>query len=110
MKAVWFNFGRGEKVVDGQLVEIEHRQDAWIRHSYDCTEEPQYVSYFKRRGKINDISEPSLLYKQYPIPIKKEKANDLVKLVRSFVPFKFQSFYSEIPAIDEATDEAESDE
>ncbi len=54
------------------------------------------------------ISEPSLLYKQYPIPIKKEKADDLVGLVRSFVPLQLQSFYSEITTTDEAADD-ESD-
>ncbi len=43
-KAVWFNFGKGENIVDGQL---EHSQDAWIHHSYDCSTEPQYVSYFR---------------------------------------------------------------
>ena len=31
--AVWFNFGIGEKSVDGKTVEIEHRQEIWVRHT-----------------------------------------------------------------------------
>ena len=38
--AVWFNFGRGEKVVDGKLAILEHSSDVWIRHTYDVGETP----------------------------------------------------------------------
>ena len=42
-KIVWFNFGRGEKLVNGQLVEIDHPKVVWVRKTY---EEPRIVSFF----------------------------------------------------------------
>ena len=46
--AVWFNFGMGEKLVDGKQVELEHPNEVWIRHTYNVDEAPQQVSYFKK--------------------------------------------------------------
>ena len=48
--AVWFNFGYGEKVVNDEIVEFSHRGDVWVRHTYDIGEEPQQVSYEKKKG------------------------------------------------------------
>lgn len=40
---------------------------------------------------------PSMLYSTYPLPIKAEKAQDLTKLVKSYVPHQYHSFYTVLP-------------
>jgi len=40
------------------------------------------------------------LYSQYPIPIKRKKAEDLRKLVGEYVPLDYQSFYAVMPEIE----------
>ena len=47
-KAVWFNFGIGEEVVDGSLVQAEHPQEVWVRFTYSPSETPRKVSFFKK--------------------------------------------------------------
>ena len=61
-KIVWFNFGRGEKLVNGQLVEIDHPIVVWVRKTYDIKEEPRIVSFFKKKNRSELDSSPSLLY------------------------------------------------
>jgi hypothetical protein len=73
-------------------------------------EQPKCVSYFKKRNVYKhamDIGVPPLLYNYYPIPIKQEKAEDLIKLVKLYVPPECQSFYAELPT---RTAEVESDD
>ena len=48
--AVWFNFGSGGKVVNSKVVECIHLNDVWVRHTFNISEEPQRVSYSKKRG------------------------------------------------------------
>ena len=104
--AVWFNFGVGEKLVDGKQVELEHPNELWIRHTYNVNEAPQQVSYFKKRGVHLGIDgPPPPLYEYYPIPIKKAKADDLKKLVADYIPGDYQSFYSELPTVDSDNDD-----
>ena len=103
--AVWFNFGRGEKMVHGKLVMFEHPNEAWVRHTYDVSETPRCVSFRKRRGVQEGIdSPPPLLYDHYPIRIKRAKADDLRTLVSKYVPEAYQDFYSELPATDDTSD------
>ena len=40
-RAVWFNFGIGEEVVDGRLQEKEHVLEVWVRYTHDITEKPK---------------------------------------------------------------------
>ena len=47
--AVWFNFGKGEKIADGKLVVFEHQSEVWKRHTYDVKETPQCVIYEETR-------------------------------------------------------------
>lgn len=49
-----------------------------------------------------DVS-PPLLYSQYPIPIKKAKAEDLHKLIQEYVPQEYQSFYAEMPETNDSS-------
>ena len=98
LDAVWFNFGRGEKIVNGKLTDVNHIDEVWVRHTYDSNEKPQTVSYFKKRCKVNDESTPLPWYNQYPIPIKQEKANDLAELVESS---EYRGFHSNLPTTDE---------
>jgi len=75
--------------------------EVWARHTHDVKEQPQRISYFKKRGiqaGVERMAPP--LYSQYPIPIKKAKAGDLTKLVSSYVPLKYQHFYAELPCCD----------
>ena len=32
---LWFNFGKGEKMVEGQPVSFEHPSEVWVRHTHD---------------------------------------------------------------------------
>ena len=68
VRAVWFNFGRSEKVVDGKLVSIEH--PVWVRHTYNVEEMPRCVSFLKKRKALSGFEcIPPLLYHKYQIPI-----------------------------------------
>ena len=81
--AVWFNFGKGD---DGKLVLFEHPSEVWVRHTYNVEEITQHVSFLKKRGMQNSGGIPPPLYNQYPLPIKKEKAADVRKLVDKYIP------------------------
>ena len=73
------------------------------------TETPKRVSYLKKRGVQSGIDmKPPLLYQQYPIPLKKPKADDLCKLVSSFVPSEYKEFYAELPT--NGSDSSDTDE
>lgn len=107
-KVVWFNFGKGEKEIDGRLVVIDHPNNVWVRNTYNVKEIPRCVSYFKKRNCIIPDCSPPPLYPQYPIPIKIEKAQDLKKLVNDYVPMNYQNFYAEMPTI-ESGDSSDED-
>ena len=102
---VWFNFGKGEKEVDGKLVQCDHPKEVWVRYTYDVKEEPRHVSFFKKRKQENLDTAPPALYSQYPIAIKKAKAEDLKKLVNEYVPPEYQPFYANLPECEEDSDE-----
>ena len=107
--AVWFNFGLGELYIDSQLKYFEHQEEVWVRHTYDVFEVPQRVCYRKKRGVKNVCQMPPSLYEQYPIPIKRAKAEDLKKLVTSYIPREYQHFYSELPTINDSNDSSDDD-
>ena len=44
---MWFNFGNGEKMVDGKF---EHPNEVWVPDTYNVEEVPQCVSFMKKRG------------------------------------------------------------
>ena len=45
-KVVWFNFGIGEELVEGNVLQKKkHPLETWLRYSYD----PQKVSYLKKQ-------------------------------------------------------------
>lgn len=100
----WFNFGKGEKMVDGKLAVLEHPTEVWVRHGYDPSESPRCVSFFKKKGVQVSEEMPSPLYPHYPIPIKEAKAADIRKLVSCYVPKEHQGFYQEIPTVLEESD------
>ena len=86
------------------MIGVEHPTEVWVRHSYDIRETPQIVSYYKKRGK-RPFSTLNALYSQYPLPIKRAKAQDVSKLVHSYVPAHLQGFYANLSSIDEDTDD-----
>ena len=49
-----------------------------------------------------------ILYEQYPVVLKKAKAEDLRQLVTVYVPAAHQGFYSELPIVD-VDDDTDSD-
>jgi len=74
--------------VDGKLVVFEHPHEVWVQHTHDVNEKPKRVSFIKKRGIQSGIdSIPPPLYDQYPVAIKKAKAEDLKKLVTKYVMF-----------------------
>ena len=106
---VWFNFGVGEKEIDGKLVTIEHPRDVWVRYTYNVSENPRCVCYYKKRNQTEVETPPPDLYTVYPIPIKRAKAEDVQKLVHEYVPAEHRHFYANMQAIesDESTDDDE---
>ena len=102
---VWFNFGKGEKEVDGKLVQFDHSKEVWVRYTYDVKEEPRRVCFLKKRKQESLDTPPPALYSQYPIAIKKAKAEDLKKLVSDYVPPEFHAFYANLPECEEDSDE-----
>ena len=106
--AVWFNFGSGEKVVNNKVVECTHLNEVWVRHTYNISEEPQRVSYSKKRGMKETVI-PRCLYQQYPLPIKKAKADDVKRLAVKYLPAQHQQFYANIPSTTADDDSDEDD-
>ena len=83
--------------MNGKTVEIEHRQEVWVRHTYNIEEEPQQVSYFKKRQAIFDINfHPPVLYHVYPLPINSAKSEDLKILSQQYVPSWYRDFYADL--------------
>ena len=75
---MWFNFGKGEKEIEGKLVLIDHPTEVWVCYTYNVREQPHHVCYFKKRNQLVMDVYPPLLYSQYPIPTyQKKKAKDL---------------------------------
>jgi len=103
-RVVWFNFGTGEKIINDKLVLVDHPMEVWVRYSYDVKEQPRSVCYFKKRNQTALDVFPPHLYSQYPVPIKKAKAEDLRKLVSEYVPEEYQSFYNEMPETEDDSD------
>ena len=100
---VWFNFGKGERL---KKEIFDHPKKGGM--AYNVTENPKRVSFFKKRGiHSGRDAKPPPLYQQYSIPLKKPKADDLSKLVSSFVPSEYQHFYAE-PT--DGSDSSNSDE
>uniref|UniRef100_A0A1X7TU49 Uncharacterized protein n=1 Tax=Amphimedon queenslandica TaxID=400682 RepID=A0A1X7TU49_AMPQE len=62
------------------------------RHSYDISENPQVISYYKKRGKC-PLSTLNALYMPHSLPIKKAKAEDVSKLASKYVPPYLQGFF-----------------
>lgn len=106
-KIVWFNFGKGEKKVDGKLLALDHPKDVWVRYTYDVKENPRSVSFFKKRNCHELDTPPPLRYDSYPIPIKRAKAADLKKLVYEYVPKQYRAFYAEMPTVESGDDSDE---
>ena len=104
----WFNFGIGEREIGGNLVSVDHSTEVWVRHTYNVREKPRRVSYYKKKHSADLNTPPPPLYSAYPIPIKKAKADDLRKLVSEYVPMSSQSFYENIPVLEDQ-DSADSE-
>ena len=93
-----------KKMVSDTPKLLDHPREVWVRHSYDVSETPQRASYFKRRGVQHGIDiELSALYQQYPIPIRKAKADDLGKLL-AYIPAEYQFFYFNLTTEDTEAD------
>ena len=61
-----------------------------IHRKFGCvTEKPCRVSFFKKKNRESFDIVPLALYTQYPIAIKKAKAQDLKKLIGEYVPLKY---------------------
>ena len=71
--AVWFNFGKGERSVNGKLVVADHPKEVWVRFTYNATEEPRSVCYYKKRGQVELDQPPLPLYTHSILFLLKEK-------------------------------------
>ncbi len=87
---------KGEKLVNEKLV-------TQMKYGYDThtvSMRTHSVSFVKKRGiqRVLDCLPPPL-YDQFPIAIKKAKAEDVRSLVAKYVPAVHQGFYSELPVV-----------
>ena len=37
---LWFNFGKGERMLNGKLTTFNHPDEVWVRYTYDMNEDP----------------------------------------------------------------------
>ena len=109
-KVMWFNFGTGEEIVAGDRVEQEHPNEVWVRYTYDPSETPRKVSFYKKsRVNIPLCHLPPQLYQGYPLPIKAAKAADLKKLATQYLPADTRGMYIDLPTVEEDVKECDSD-
>ena len=97
-------------MLNGKLTTFDHLDEVWVRHTNDTNEDPTFLSFFKKRSTKSEIvmeGKAPMLYPTYPIPIKKAKANNLHKLVSSYVPLKHQGFYSQMSMEESEPDDHE---
>lgn len=107
-KVMWFNFGIGDEIVNGQLQETSHPLQVWIRYSHNISEKPQKVEYRKKSSiHLNLQHQPLPAYNSYPLPIKRAKANDVMKLAKDYVPEDVRGLYMNLKSIED--DEEDSD-
>lgn len=64
-KVVWFNFGIGEELVDGDTIEREHPYTVQVWYTYNPSETPRKVSYKKSCVNIPLGHIPPELYQTY---------------------------------------------
>ena len=51
-KVLWFNFGVGEELINGQLCQTEHPLEVWVRYSHNISEKPQRILYQKNHAFV----------------------------------------------------------
>ena len=100
-KVVWFNFGVGEEPVNGAIEKREHPQQVWVRYTYNPSETPRKVSFYKK-SRVNYCLQypPPPLYEYYPLPIKAAKAADLKKLAVQYLPSSARDMYIDLPVVE----------
>ena len=47
---------------------VDYAKEVWVRFTYNATEEPRSVCYYKKRGQVELDQPPLPLYTQYPLP------------------------------------------
>ena len=109
-KVVWFNFGVGEEHENGAIVKREHPQEVWVRNTYDLSETPRKVFYYKK-SRVSYCLQypPPPQYEHYPLPIKAAKAADLKKLAIQYLPNIAKDMYIDLPVTGES-DRSESED
>ena len=110
-KVLWFNFGVGEMLVNGAVERRQHPQEVWARYTYDLSETPRRVSFYKKSNfKVHLQHFPPPLYASYPLGIKAAKAADLKKLAMKYLPDTAKDMYLDLPAIElEESEDSDSD-
>ena len=98
-KVTWMNFGQAEVTKRGKKVTETHRNEVWLRYSYDRSEEWSQVSLLKGRKKTSpntDLSLPEKYPEKYPDghPVKTKKIEDL-KMI-PYIPTEHRQFYEDL--------------
>ena len=95
-KVTWMNFGQAEVTKRGKKVTETHRNEVWLRYSYDRSEEWSQVSLLKGRKKTSPNTDLSLPEK-YPDghPVKTKKIEDLKKMI-PYIPTEHRQFYEDL--------------
>ena len=105
-KILWFNFGVGEELIDGQIHQTQHPLEVWVRYSHNISEKPQKILYQKKSCiRLNLTHQPDPLYDSYPLPIKYAKACDVQKLAREYVPENARSIYMNLRTLEDDNDD-----
>ena len=64
----------------------EHPKEVWVRYTYDLSETPRKVTFFKKSRFTFHLQHlPPPLYQHYPLPIKAAKAADLKALATMYL-------------------------
>lgn len=91
-KVTWMTFGQAEVTKGGKKVTETHRNEGWLRYSYDRSEEWSRVCLLKGRQKTPptvDLSLPEKYPDGHPV---KSKIEDLKKMT-PYIPTEYRHFY-----------------
>ena len=51
-RIIWFNFGKGEKVIAGKITMVDHPMEVWVRRTYNVmeTQKPLFLLQEEREA------------------------------------------------------------
>nr|XP_002739486.1 PREDICTED: uncharacterized protein LOC100368598 [Saccoglossus kowalevskii] len=101
-EAHYFNFGIGERLIDGTVKTFSHPETAWVRKTLDPKETPIVVSFrkIKQMTRITDCHLHTLSRELKPLPGK--VFQDVNELAIKYLSPRAQEWYQALPKVTES--------